>query len=308
MHASSHQELISRARSITAFALSLAIIVFAALAPRQSLAADLETVGDAVCNRCHSDQVDTLKLSVHSKTEHFGQTLATCESCHGPGRKHAKSELESDIINPAQLKGADASKTCLTCHTNSRTFQHWPGSAHKAADVGCTGCHKLHGQNKTLLAAATEVETCINCHRKQRASLTKRSTHQLRDAIHSDGSGKMTCTSCHGPHGTVAEKLVDANSVNDKCYECHQEKKAPVLWEHSIVKENCLACHNPHGSNHEMMLTAKQPRLCQQCHEQGRHQTVAGQPNSFLVMNRGCSNCHASIHGTNNPSGLKLKN
>jgi predicted CXXCH cytochrome family protein len=81
-----------------------------------------------------------------------------------------------------------------------------------------------------------------------------------------------------------------------------------VLWEHSIVKENCLGCHNPHGSNHEMMLNAKQPRLCQQCHEQGRHQSIAGQPNSFLVVNRGCSNCHASIHGTNNPSGIKLKN
>jgi predicted CXXCH cytochrome family protein len=34
---------------------------------------------------------------------------------------------------------------------------------------------------------------------------------------------------------------------------------------------------------------------------------VAGEEMSFMVMNRQCSNCHAQVHGSNHPSGLKLK-
>ncbi len=276
---------------------------------------------DALCTKCH-DEYDGQVLSVY-KTRHGvkadGRTPG-CQSCHGSSVAHIKNSAKTsprtapDVVFGVKLKLKTASRpdaqneSCLACHDTMRTVQHWAGSGHEAADVTCAGCHRLHATNEHLLTADTEVETCLDCHRKQRANLRKRSTHPLFDASHADGSASMTCTSCHGPHGTVGEKLVDANTINDKCYECHQEKKAPVLWEHSIVKENCLACHNVHGSNHEMMLTAKSPRLCQQCHEQGRHQTVAGETNSFLVVNRGCSNCHSSIHGTNNPSGIKLKN
>ena len=276
---------------------------------------------DAVCTECH-DEYDGNSLTV-LKTRHgvdADSRTPGCQSCHGSSEAHIKNlERTSprtlpDVVFASKPGRKDASsadrqnEACLNCHDKFRATQHWAGSGHESADVACTGCHTLHADNKHLLAAATEVDTCLNCHRKQRSILRKRSTHPLLDPAHADGSASMTCTSCHGPHGTVGEKLVDANTINDKCYECHEEKKAPVLWEHSVVKENCLACHNVHGSNHEMMLTAKQPRLCQQCHEQGRHQTIAGETNSFLVVNRGCSNCHASIHGTNNPSGIKLKN
>ncbi|PKM09067.1 MAG: cytochrome C [Gammaproteobacteria bacterium HGW-Gammaproteobacteria-4] len=276
---------------------------------------------DSVCTECH-DEYDGQSLSVY-QTRHgvkVDERTPTCQACHGDSTAHVDNPNKASPRPLPEVVFGIASKhkavsnqstqddACLSCHDNFRATQHWAGSGHESANVSCTGCHSLHDTNKSLLTAATEVETCLNCHRKQRSILRKRSTHPLQDTIHADGVGTMTCTSCHGPHGTVGEKLIDASTINGKCYECHQEKKAPVLWEHSVVKENCIACHNPHGSNHEMMLVAKQPRLCQQCHEQGRHQTIAGEPNSFLVVNRGCSNCHASIHGTNNPSGIKLKN
>ena len=117
----------------------------------------------------------------------------------------------------------------------------------------------------------------------------------------------MSCSSCHNPHGSQSEKLISANTINEKCYECHAEFQAPVLWEHSPVKENCLNCHNPHGSNYPNLLVTQRTRLCQECHEAGRHQSLAGQNISFLVLNRSCSNCHAQVHGSNHPAGLKLK-
>jgi hypothetical protein len=35
----------------------------------------------------------------------------------------------------------------------------------------------------------------------------------------------------------------------------------------------------------------------------GRHQTIAGGPDRFFMINRGCTNCHNRIHGSNHPSG-----
>ena len=265
-------------------------------------------VGDKTCRKCHREETASFKQTVHSKAEFFDITGGGCEGCHGPGATHAKSEKPADIINPGRLKGEAASQVCGTCHKDSPKQKHWTGSQHESMGVGCTNCHSVHQNHPKMLKTAWEPDTCFACHQDQRAPFNKRAAHPLRDITHADNVAKMACSSCHNPHGSQSDKLVDANSVNDLCYTCHQEKKAPVLWEHSAVKENCLTCHNPHGSNNDMLLTAKEPRLCQQCHEQGRHQTLAGQPNSFFVTNRGCSNCHASIHGTNNPSGLKIKN
>jgi DmsE family decaheme c-type cytochrome len=220
--------------------------------------------------------------------------------------EHSESDGDIGITNPEQLEAASES-ICLSCHKGEVAQNYWRGSEHEAEKVSCVSCHSMHGNFENLMNTAFQPATCFKCHPEQRRFLFKRSSHPLRDASRKSREGKMNCSSCHNPHGSQSDRLIAANSINDKCYECHQEMKAPVLWEHSPVKENCLNCHNPHGSNYEKLLTAKRPRLCQQCHEAGRHQTLAGQPASFLVMNRGCSNCHAQVHGTNHPSGLKLK-
>jgi DmsE family decaheme c-type cytochrome len=226
-----------------------------------------------------------------------------CETCHGAGGQHAESDGEILLT----LR-SEASEACLSCHDGNLAQRYWQGSAHESQDVDCLSCHNIHNGHDSLLQTRFEPDTCYECHVEQRAYAYKRSKHPLRDSSHSKNQqAKMNCSSCHNSHGSQSDKLIAANSVNDMCYECHQEMKAPVVWEHSPVKENCLTCHNPHGANHEKMLAFKEPRLCTQCHENGRHQTLAGQAGTFMVMNRSCSNCHAQVHGTNHPSGLKLK-
>jgi DmsE family decaheme c-type cytochrome len=113
----------------------------------------------------------------------------------------------------------------------------------------------------------------------------------------------MECASCHNPHGTAGERLIDHGSVNELCTSCHQNMRGPFLWEHSPVREDCLTCHRPHGSNHPQILQARVTQLCQSCHQQGRHQTVAAVPAALWVGNKACLNCHQHIHGTNHPSG-----
>jgi DmsE family decaheme c-type cytochrome len=268
---------------------------------------EAEYVGTSDCLDCHDEMEEAFSRNVHSKTSNWGVGTAGCEACHGPGSLHVESDGEVAVAMPTDLEGREANSVCLDCHDGALAQAYWRGSAHDQLEVACVSCHNIHSNFESLLNSRSEARTCFECHPEQRTFIFKRSHHPLNDSTRKSGAGKMSCSSCHNPHGSQSEMLIAANSINDKCYECHREMQAPVLWEHSPVKENCLNCHDAHGSNYANMLTLQRTRLCQDCHEAGRHQTVAGEEISFLVLNRSCSNCHAQVHGSNHPSGLKLK-
>jgi DmsE family decaheme c-type cytochrome len=130
-----------------------------------------------------------------------------------------------------------------------------------------------------------------------RKTLHQRSRHPLQE-------GLMSCVSCHDPHGSTAIASVSALTPNDKCYECHAEKRGPFLFAHQPVQEDCMTCHDAHGSNQASMLDPQPPRLCQSCHLFGHHQTVPGTSKQVWNTSRSCVNCHAAIHGSNHPSGV----
>ncbi len=129
--------------------------------------------------------------------------------------------------------------------------------------------------------------------------------------------GTMTCSVCHNMHGGIGPSNLRQASVNDNCYSCHAENRAPVLWEHPPVKENCAICHDPHGSLHPKLLVTRPPQLCQGCHDEARHMTqpwgsadiIPGTftPSARGGINKSCSNCHQKIHGSNHPSGVRFQ-
>ncbi len=262
------------------------------------------SAGAQECADCH-DQAAEFAATAHGRAFPLDAdySQASCESCHGSGAEHAETAEPAAIRNPARLEGASADEACLSCHGNEGRQAAWQGGLHESAGVACVDCHAVHAalpprrEGRVLEAKAhSATELCLSCHLAQRKGLTQRSSHPLFEE-------KMQCTSCHDPHGGD-ERLVAADSINDLCYSCHQEKRGPFLWEHSPVREDCLTCHTPHGSNHEGMLVARTNQLCQSCHLQGRHQTVAGFETAMWNINRGCVNCHPQIHGSNHPSGV----
>ena len=75
------------------------------------------------------------------------------------------------------------------------------------------------------LARKDVTSTCGSCHKLQLARQFRNSHMPVRE-------GKMDCASCHNAHGTIADSLINAKTINDNCYECHAEKRGPFLWEH----------------------------------------------------------------------------
>jgi DmsE family decaheme c-type cytochrome len=264
--------------------------------------------GTDTCLVCHEGHGASLKASAHGQALNPRSPAAGrgCESCHGPGQAHVDDDAKGHIVRFGALKPAEVSETCLTCH-NRGTHAGWQGSAHESRNLSCTSCHSVHAPKSTTnqLVKATETQLCATCHRVQVAKTERAVAHMpVRE-------GKMSCSSCHNPHGSVSnvKALRVGSSIGESCNTCHTEMRGPVLWEHAPVRENCATCHDPHGSSNDRMLVVRQPMLCQRFHMGIGHPSTIYDNNAITVsknnrmFGRSCVNCHSNIHGSNHPSG-----
>jgi DmsE family decaheme c-type cytochrome len=264
--------------------------------------------GDDTCTTCHESEGKALRLTLHGKAQNprtpSAKTGQTCETCHGPGQAHADSGGETDKIRrlPA-MAPREASAICLTCHDRGN-HANWKGGMHDARNLSCVTCHSIHNpkSDKAQLKTASVIDTCTTCHKTEVNKLQRSAHMPLRE-------GKMTCVSCHNPHGSTNVRMLRVgNWINETCVSCHAEKRGPFLWDHAPVREACNTCHDPHGSNNQRMLVAKLPMLCQRCHIGTRHPSTIYDgaqlaARSNRLIGRGCVNCHAQIHGSNSPAG-----
>ena len=277
-----------------------------------------EYVGTDTCVTCHEDQQRRFKNTVMGKIMAHPRTpleARGCESCHGPGKTHVEAGGSKETIPIRFTKDStnsidEKNDACLTCHSRgNRLF--WKGSPHDSRSLACVDCHQVKQEVHRTLSAETryqapltentsvkkpQPELCLSCHQMRRAQLQRSSHMPFRE-------GKVTCTSCHNPHGSANPKQLLQSTANENCVSCHAERRGPFLWEHPAVAENCLNCHEAHGSSNAQLLKVRTPRVCETCHVASRHPSTPQPLNSVRNFNRACTNCHVAIHGSNHPSG-----
>jgi DmsE family decaheme c-type cytochrome len=172
-------------------------------------------------------------------------------------------------------------------------------------NISCLDCHSIH-------KASNPLDTCKDCHQQVYAQFQLPSHHPVPE-------GKMSCVSCHNPHAATEAQLNTKMRLNDLCYECHQGKEGPFIFEHAPVVEDCSLCHSPHGAVPNNLLTANEPTLCLQCHEFHFHAGLVspagpvdvggteyenpfGAQSMNVAMTTRCTQCHSQIHGSDLPS------
>ena len=274
--------------------------------------------GSETCLGCH----DSAPVNSIIHTAHWvkGDTRSPaakleCESCHGPSRAHVEGFNTGELAQPAVLfKGPNISPVevrngaCLTCHQDA-TRMNWQGSPHQRNDLACSTCHTAHATEDAVRSRQTQTATCFRCHAQQRAESFQYSHHPVRE-------GTVACSDCHNPHGSPGPKQLKEFTVNETCYNCHADKRGPMLWEHQPVRENCLNCHTPHGSTEARLMKERMNFMCATCHSAisnnsggafgGAHSipgNLRGPFASALANQRQCLNCHSQVHGSNSPNG-----
>ncbi len=303
------------------WAVALICVVPAGLAQEEKTASLLEgsysRKGADTCLACHDDQI-TLAVFRNghgipsNRNSPFGHGQLQCEACHGPGDAHsgrvrrgkerpALIEFGSDRATPVSVQN----DMCLACH-KSDSGVAWHASAHDSSSVACADCHTSHAARDGVLTTTGQAQVCDDCHSAQRIAGLKPFAHPVDE-------GKMNCGACHSIHDGDGEHQLSRPTLNQTCYQCHAEKRGPFVWEHAPVAEDCSVCHDAHGSNHPGMLTQRGPFLCQACHSQAGHPSLANDagglanasPSKYL-LGQNCMNCHSQVHGSNHPSGSRL--
>jgi DmsE family decaheme c-type cytochrome len=273
--------------------------------------------GAEQCALCHEDLsktfarnrhhvIDTLPLG-KTKTDFRGKA---CESCHGPGAKHAESVDPKDIRQPAKIAAVEATKICNSCHFNSRTLNGRDQGGHGRNQVSCVTCHKVHQETPRDIPVTKQItQLCQGCHSSVVAEFQRPHHHPVPE-------GAMSCADCHNPHGGSRVKMIKVVNGNEPgCLKCHGDKRGPFAFEHAPVKlEGCSACHESHGSSNPKMLKRHEERfVCLECHSNlgassTLTNTIGSMPPAFHDLRsprfNACSTCHVKVHGSQSSRAL----
>lgn len=211
-------------------------------------------VGNSVCAECHTNITRAFPMSEHGRMGkgdlHFA-SLTGCESCHGPGSRHAAAGggRGQFIINPGK-----APKVCLDCHVQVHAEFQLPRH-HPVLEgiMNCTQCHDPHGMDIMKpgggLAMARLNQSCAECHREQ-----------SRPFVFEHEALREGCVVCHQPHGSMNPQLL-AERDNNLCLKCHLQVQMPgpgdfmigkIPHSNFIKRGTCWSagCHTAvHGSN-----------------------------------------------------------
>lgn len=263
--------------------------------------------GAETCLNCHEDKKGFERTFHGRKSLSSPKLTESCESCHGPGQAHADAGGDaSKIISPKKLDAAGVSEFCFKCHADKKLMM-WGTSHHNQSGLTCLKCHSVHDGNgrQSLKKGAvfdekSQTETCLQCHKKQKADMRLASHHPIPE-------GKMACVSCHNPHGGLTGNH-NADSEEELCARCHAEKAGPYANEHPPVSDSCMNCHKPHGSPNDKLLKQAQPYLCLGCHKFPHTTTqngFTGVAVSREEQRGNCVDCHKEIHGSDRKRRLK---
>jgi predicted CXXCH cytochrome family protein len=199
---------------------------------------------DSACLHCHASSVQIQQQGTLNRypvpsgyppnsSLPFLQGGITCEACHGDATAHIASNGKAAVVNPSKLAPDRRDAICYRCHlegeTNVQNSARSPAEFKPGDRLEEFLTYFIRATPGGPTRAVSEVEA-LNLSRCKRVS-----------------GDRMTCTTCHDPHGDPAP----ADRVafyRGRCLQCHTQEKFVSLSSphaHHPEQHDCTVCHMP---------------------------------------------------------------
>lgn len=160
-------------------------------------------VGNGVCAGCHRNIARRYEATPMAKA-------ASCETCHGPGRWHAKGSAR--MVVPSALEPGQRDSVCAPCHLKGDVQVNRAGKS----------ASRFHPGDIFASYAATFVTDPLSSPKGHVDSLAASQCRRKSEAL--------WCGSCHDVH--------DATVLPNACSQCHSTKNCGK-------GDQCITCHMP---------------------------------------------------------------
>ncbi|MEW6001109.1 MAG: cytochrome c3 family protein [Nitrospirota bacterium] len=277
-----------------------------------------------MCLGCHSDKNLTKQLenreilSLFINGDEFASSIHNpvgCAGCHPDISMENHPQVKK--IKSKKEYTANASKSCLMCHTDDQ-MKKKPFHGYlitKAKGLNCVECHSSHyiksiGEWKK---GVNEIQYCLTCHRHD-FSMQLGSGESLPLSVNesvykSSVHGRLSCGACHTgfsktdhPVRTFRNKREYASLTSRACRKCHtdeQLKKSPAhnFLVTKAVAPSCVECHGSHDVKGIMIqkAAAADTQYCLTCHRSRISMTLEDGETLSLSVNE--AEIRGSVHG-----------
>ena len=192
---------------------------------------------DSNCLHCHAGEVQAAMPGARNRYAGlpFRAGGVPCSSCHGDGAAHVAQQGRGAILNPAKLTVAKRDSVCLQCHLEGEATVYRPGRSLAQFTAG----------NDLSEYAVYFVDSAGGQERRAASQWEA----LLRSACKRGSGDKLTCTSCHDPHGSPSgtEKV---EFYRTKCLNCHTG--AAMATTHHPEERDCASCHMPERKSRDI--------------------------------------------------------
>ena len=186
------------------------------------------------------------------------------------------------------------------------------------AMIGILAASPADGQDANY--SREGADSCLSCHEEDAVLVLFKGAHaNPTDPNGPFGHGQLQCEACHGPSGDHAGRVrrgqerpapgaifgagspTPVDTQNGLCMDCHTSDTG-FGWhgnDHDINEIACTDCHTSHVAQDPVLVTATQPEVCFDCHQQQRTQSLKPYAHPIRQGKMDCGSCHSN-HGETN--------